>query len=75
MTNNQTTGQVMNEYTLYRVCNGVISDVVASLPAANERAAWEAVAGLHKAKPTPAILRSLKTAYRILPVADEGKLP
>lgn len=36
-----------------------------NLSALTERDAWEAVARFHKAKPTPAILRSLKNAYRL----------
>lgn len=74
MSDKNSTGQAMSEYTLYRVCNGTISDVVTNLSALTERDAWEAVARFHKAKPTPAILRSLKNAYRLWPVADEGKI-
>lgn len=58
-------------YTLYRrTMNGILSDVVAHLSATDDNTAWREVAKLNGAKPTPGILRSLKTAYQIRPVYE-----
>jgi hypothetical protein len=69
MTNNQ---KMPCGYTLYRLTlNGVLSDVVAHLSATDDGTAWQEVAKLNGAKPTPGILRSLKTAYQIMPVYED----
>lgn len=69
MTDTKTTGQTPSGYMLYRVTiDGIVSDVVANLSATDDDAAWREVATIHGARATPAILRSLKTAYRIMPI-------
>ncbi|GAB3588853.1 hypothetical protein [Acetobacter peroxydans] len=61
-------------YTLYRrTMNGILSDVVAHLSATDDNTAWREVAKLNGAKPTSGILRSLKTAYQIMPVYEETR--
>lgn len=71
MTDNQRTGPIPTGYTLYSVTiDGIIADVVANLSATHSGAAWEEVAKITGAMPTPAIIRSLKKAYRITPVYE-----
>lgn len=60
-------------YTLYRLTvDGSLSDVMGHLPATDDDTAWQEVAKLNGAKPTPGILRSLKTAYQIMPVYEDA---
>lgn len=64
-------GQQPSGYTLYRADrDGTITDVVKSLLATDDKAAWQEVARLNGAKPTPSILQSLKAAYRVVPVYE-----
>lgn len=73
MRENQTSAQIPCGYTLYRLTmNGIPSDAVARLSATDDDAAWQEVARLNGARPTPGILRSLKTAYQIMPVFDDA---
>lgn len=69
MGDKETIGQTPSGYTLYRVTiDSIVSDVVANLAATDDDAAWREVAAINGVRPTPAILRSLKTAYRIMPI-------
>ena len=67
----QTIGQKPSGYTVYRVdADGTISDVVANLSSTCDEAEWEEIAKLNGARPVPSILRSLQTAYRIVPTYE-----
>jgi hypothetical protein len=73
MRENQTSAQMPCGYTLYRLTmGGILSDAVARLSATDDDAAWQEVARLSGARPTPGILRSLKTAHQIMLVYEDA---